>query len=382
MASSHFLMLTIWTLHVYISLINATCSKTKQSCENEEICTAQTAKLIYPDPATFFQENAVTSVDSYICNSEPFCQWGRMLGEECIRLSIPDKSFAAPFYNKDTHQCSIVTVPITINMTFSCCEPDVFDCDETFGGLAEREDSLYATSHCVDEPEVGELLEDIVDCYASLTFMTYIKCNISDYQGKCPPFFFNNLQQYAKCACAQLGAHNDTAYVYFKEMTNMIETVFSDFRGKRAEVCPEWTFSCNEEGEALLDVFEFVCPLNIAEDSDLTQLVIDVDEALGDVSKAEDQIEIFGDVIRVLMYSDDEAGAAIDYLGIDNSLRNTPDEIGDPCVMTETVWNLNELYGDYIPPTTPAPTDDAYRLVTSSFIVYLSMFHCIICLVI
>ncbi len=145
-----------------------------------------------------------------------------------------------------------------------------------------------------------------------------------------------------------------------------MEAIFARFRGIHREECPEWQFSCNAEGESLLRVFEIVCPLEMDEDSDEVLLKELVDE--GVESLTGDQVEIFGEYIRVLMYSEEEAWAALDWLGLNGS-DSAPEEIGWPCSMNETMWNLNELYGDYVPPG----GDESDQCATRDFWVSLAM---------
>merc|ERR1719229_2121662 len=115
----------------------------------------------------------------------------------------------------------------------------------------------------------------------------------------------------------------------------MIESIFQNFRGKTKENCPEWIFSCSADGDAQLYVWEIVCPLEMYDDTDLDQLKIEVDA--GVYSLASNQVEIFTnytEVIRVLMYSEEEAYNAITWLSL-NETETTPDEIiGTGCTMT------------------------------------------------
>eukprot|EP00483_Globobulimina_turgida_P006548 UN06558 len=155
----------------------------------------------------------------------------------------------------------------------------------------------------------------------------------------------------------------------------MIEGIFASWRSEGTEDCPAWIFSCNDQGEAELEVYEILCPLDIFVDTDLNQLISEVNAGVSSLTT--DQVEIFGDYIRVLMYSEDEAMSAIDWLSL-NETDTTPDEIvGAGCDMTPTKWNLNEIYGDYIA-NTPAPTDGA-TVINCNFII--SMMSVVIILV-
>lgn len=189
-------------------------------------------------------------------------------------------------------------------------------------------------------------------------------CNKSAYVDQCPLFFFEHLQDYAKCSCLALTnwdaqSESNDSYLYFGEMTAIVESIFAKFRGKNQEDCPEWQFSCNSKGESLLNVFEIRCPLELEEDSDWESLKDAVDD--GVESMTSDQVEIFGEYIRVLMYSEEEAMEAFEWMSSNDS-DGAPEEIGSPCTMNETIWNLNEIYGDYVASEDEESTDNCIVL--------------------
>eukprot|EP01084_Bolivina_argentea_P238273 400305_1 len=356
-------------LALIICKVYGECNQTSQICPSNEHCIAQSAKLIYPDLIDNPGQLAVIQQKSFACNSEAYCKWVQMWDVNCIRIYVPDKLFPGAFYNEDTKTCIVINAEITINETVSCCQ-DTMDCNSTFHAIVrEKEESIYATTNCVPRAEIAEIVEGIVDCYATKEFMKYIKCNITNYQDKCPLFFWNNLQTYAKCACLKLGEVGDDSYEYFSELTEMIEGIFAAFRHKKQEKCPEWVFSCDSDGHAELDVYEIICKVDIDTKTDLVKLKRDIEVGVSSLTDA--QVEIFGDYVRVLMYSEQEGWDALDWLSL-NETETTPEEInGVSCRMEETKWDLNEIYGDYVPPTTPSPTDDCS---TVSIIIAVMMF--------
>ena len=207
-----------------------------------------------------------------------------------------------------------------------------------------------------------------------------INCNKTQYDDQCPPFFFYNLQTYARCACAELvektkDLNVDDSYLYFPELTEMVEGIFQTFRANARENCPKYMFSCNAKGEAQLDLYEIICPLIVYEDTDLDALKTDINAGVGSLEENQTIVYVESGVIRVLMYSEEDAWNALDWLNL-NTTDTTPDEIGSPCTLEQNIWNLVEEYGDYTA-ATPSPTDDCFRV--NAIVVVVCVFITLLC---
>ena len=150
-------------------------------------------------------------------------------------------------------------------------------------------------------------------------------CNQTDYTDTCPYYWFTSLVEYATCACHQIYWFDDEngrngTYEYFTELTSMIENMFAAFRDNK-EDCPEWQFSCNEEGDATLDVWEIQCPIESDNSTNLTALRNDIFN--GVKAKVSWQIELDEETLVVNMYDAESAAYASYWL----SLNTTEDKI-------------------------------------------------------
>lgn len=177
----------------------------------------------------------------------------------------------------------------------------------------------------------------------------------------------------------------------------MIEGIFQSFRGDDKENCPPWSFSCDAEGDAVLEVNEIVCPLDLDPDrfdysSNIglaDDIIYDSDSSTyleGIRTKIYDGLGALVDqqvtidtsstnvTLRVLMYSEQDAMDAADWLSL-NTTEDLPDEVDSKrCRLNDEALqiNLNEVYGDI----TPSPTDSCCQIK----IIFALFFICIISL--
>ena len=154
--------------------VNSDCDLNSQTCYNGEYCTYQRSKLGYPDPNNFFSLNPPAYVQNtqFECNSQSYCQWAQIWNVSCAQIYIPNKYFATAFVSANG-DCAVVNAPITINETISCCQ-DGMNCQQTFTDLNDEplDRSTWAYQNCPIRDDVAEIVESIIDCYATTDFMT------------------------------------------------------------------------------------------------------------------------------------------------------------------------------------------------------------------
>ena len=181
---------------------------------------------------------------------------------------------------------------------------------------------------------------------------------------------FTNLQTYARCACNTLYEYDEelgrnSSWKYFAELTEMVEGIFQEFRGNatQKENCPPWQFSCNAEGEAILDVYEIVCPLELDDDQNDDESVLELKEEIekGVRALTDNQviIDTTDNILTVLMYSEGDAIVAVEWLALNSSADTSPEIVSVECTLNDEIVeaNLNDIYGDF----TPAPTDGCHN---------------------
>ena len=211
---------------------------------------------------------------------------------------------------------------------------------------------------------------------------------------------FYSLNKYARCSCQALKEFEDLGLKggleFFGELTEMVEAIFLGFRTGHKEKCPPWSFSCNDNGDAILDTYEIVCPLELDQErvkessrsyavGDSVDIDIDENEYLQDIiSKVHDGVEALtpeqvyiddventNSTITVIMYSEEDARNAADWLSL-NTTDDLPPEIKkEGCTLNDEIIqeNLNEIFGD----VTPAPTDNC----TQKNIMFMMLYVCI-----
>lgn len=155
------------------------CNLKEQTCSNEnEHCIFQRANLGYPDPKNFYTINppAYVKTTDYTCNTQAYCEWAELMNVPCIQIYVPEKFFSSAFPTPDG-KCSVIKAPITINETISCCQKNM-NCSNVFTNLDGEplNRSTWAYQNCPLRPDLTEIVEDVVDCYATIEFM---KCMIT-----------------------------------------------------------------------------------------------------------------------------------------------------------------------------------------------------------
>lgn len=163
-------------LLLIISIIHqakSVCDLNSQTCDNGEYCTYQRSKLGYPDPNNFFSINPPAYVQNtqFECNSQSYCQWAQLLNVSCAQIYIPEKYLESAFASANG-DCSVVLAPITINETISCCQ-DEMNCSQIFTNLNDEplDKSTWASQNCPIKEDIAQVVESIIDCYATADFM-------------------------------------------------------------------------------------------------------------------------------------------------------------------------------------------------------------------
>eukprot|EP00485_Elphidium_margaritaceum_P004868 CAMPEP_0202688232 /NCGR_PEP_ID=MMETSP1385-20130828/3768_1 /ASSEMBLY_ACC=CAM_ASM_000861 /TAXON_ID=933848 /ORGANISM="Elphidium margaritaceum" /LENGTH=383 /DNA_ID=CAMNT_0049343155 /DNA_START=33 /DNA_END=1184 /DNA_ORIENTATION=+ len=334
------------------------------TCSSGEACTAARAKFAYPDPALNFQYGW-KAINFTTCTSTNFCSWMGAMNAPCITVHNPSHTLGYP---AKEFGCQPITVTIKLNQTLSCCH-DGIDCAQVSDNVLSEPagESPFSGDACpVVDAGRTQLISDIATCYSTDEFMALVSCNSSSFNAKCPDVMFDTYQTYARCACNVIAEYDRTigegseAYKYFRYLTQLVEQTFRASRVHK-EDCPPWQFSCNAEGEAILDVYEIRCPLDVDEDSsDLTALREDVYDLVGAKWQWQAQISIDDDLL-VFMYSEEDMMNAVNSLVL-NTSENVPIEvITEECTLNdEILQNLNEVHGDY---TTTKADDSAHQIM-------------------
>eukprot|EP01084_Bolivina_argentea_P232620 392020_1 len=336
-----------------IQRINCDCTRYDTTCEGEDAgkyCSQISSTVDYTfRRSRFLRHN---------CNTKDFCQWASMWNNTCIRSGIT-KAFSV--YYKSETDCFPITVPTILNVSVSCCSPyneRTFTCASQNSAIYYNYND-YINNNCVPKPEVAAVLEGIADCYMTPSFLNYLQCNTTAYNTSCPLFIFTQLQSYATCSCAHIVEMDNLyslggdSYKYFTELSGIVESELQTF-GNWEENCPNYVFSCNADGDALLDLYEILCPLELEDNMNLNAIRLTIEQNV--FAQSDEQVEMYEqwDVIRILMYSESEAWYAMDYLWSEQSI--IPNN-GTDCTMMLTKWNLKYPLPTYSQPTTPMTTE-------------------------
>ena len=110
----------------------------------------------------------------------------------------------------------------------------------------------------------------------------------------------------------------------------MVEGIFQNFIGTEGVICPSWRFSCNAMGDALLDVYEIICPLDLTSGGleYVQDLKSEVSVGVGAIIDSQVVINTNATTttLIILMYSQDEVDNAMDWL-LENVTDDLPPEI-------------------------------------------------------
>eukprot|EP01084_Bolivina_argentea_P156480 272725_1 len=360
------IILCICLVSLYIQTTHCICNETTMTCDGNqsgEYCTSHISKLEYPNFNNFGSTINITT-NHYLCKSPSFCNW--LLGSaDCTNIYLPDKMMKSAFMNQNTNACSLIQVPITFEKSVSCCQSNM-DCESIFSNIKQD------VSNCTQNTELTTVFEDLLDCYMTDDFIKYITCNQTDSNNHCPVKTLNMLTTYAICGCAIMNQSKlDNAYLYFSDMTSMIEdsldpfTNFVNWKGN----CPALSFTCNNCGDALLEIEQILCPLHILSNTDFNSLSDQIRVGVSSVMDYQVEIDEESATLRVRMYTHNDTINALSYLKSKTLIEL---DTGDNCIVSTNKMNLNAMLPDHVScavyPTefpTETPSKDPTESITT-----------------
>eukprot|EP01083_Nonionella_stella_P269852 913382_1 len=279
-------------------------------------------------------------------NPPPFAT-GYKVPVPIVYIFTQRKRSLVHFTTKTPINACVVTIPVTINQTISCCDETTMDCETIFDDIEQGD------ANCASNTQLSTILDTLWDAYVTSDFSRFIACNKSDYNQTCPSYIWNDHHSdYAKAGClatdSVVGANT-----YFPQLTNIIEKTLSSFGYTDwQQYCPAWGIACefnNGASEATLDIYEILCPIDFGSIAMIAPLEEQV--KIGTSAHFDTQIEIYTecDILRVVMYSEEDANQALSFVqsGSMESLGS-----GTECELVKGSMNYN--VGD----TFSCPTDN------------------------